>query len=107
MFVAVPADVADGGSMLLENFMHMLGELFPPLFRERWNWDANQAAVVGRVQTEVRGADRFLNRTDKRNVIRLNSDERWIGGSQLRDLIYRGRSPVIVDLNVVQNGDRR
>ena len=53
MLVAVPADIADGGSMLLENFMHVLGELFPALFGERRNGDTDQAAVVGGIQAEV------------------------------------------------------
>src|SRR5437764_6477355 len=50
VLVAVPADVADGGSMLLQDSMDVFGELFPALFGERRNWDTNQTAVVGGIQ---------------------------------------------------------
>src|SRR5262245_29239303 len=106
VLVAVPADIADGGPMLLQDLMYVFGKLFPALFGERRNWDTNQTAVVGGVQTQVGGSDRFLNRTDQRNVIGLNRDQRRIRGSQLRNLINGSRRSVIVNLDIVQNGDR-
>src|SRR5207249_5599453 len=106
VLVAVPADVADGGSMLLQDSMDVFGKLFPAFFGERRNWDTNQTAVVGGIQAQVGGSDRFLNRTDQRNVIRLNRDQRRIRGSQLRNLINGSRRSVIFNVDVVQNGDR-
>src|SRR5207247_8769757 len=50
VIVAVLADVADGGSMLLQDSMDVFGELFPALFGSRRNWDTNQTAVVGGIQ---------------------------------------------------------
>src|SRR5437870_10090298 len=91
VLVAVPADVADGGSMLLQDSMDVFGELFPALFGERRNWDTNQTAVVGGIQAQVGGSDCFFDGTDERNIIRLNRDERRIRGSQLRDLINGSR----------------
>src|SRR5579883_151061 len=107
MFIPVTTDISDGSPMIFEDFVDMLRELFASLFGQCGNRDANQTAVILRIQTEVGCANGFLDRADERYVVRLNSDECRFRSAELGDLVYWSGDTVVVDLNVIEDRDRR
>src|SRR5262249_56747457 len=99
------ADVANRRAMLFENFMNVLRKLLATFFRQSGNGNANEAAVIRWIQSEIGSADGLLDRTDKRRVIRLDSNQSRIGGSELCDLVDGSRNSVVIDLNTVEDGN--
>src|SRR5262249_20533985 len=106
MLVAITADIANGGAVLLQNLVDVFRELLAAFLGQSGNGNSDDAAVVRWIESQIRSADGFLDRTDERNVIRLNSDERGVGSCQLPNLVYRSGNSVVVDLNAVQDRDR-
>ena len=102
-FIAVTADVTYSRAVILKNLVDVLGELFPAIFGERWNRNSDQPAVVRGVQSEIRCADRFLDRPDQRNVIRLNCNECRIRRGKLGYLVDGRRSAVVFDLDIIED----
>ena len=47
--------------MIFGDVVDLFGELFAAFFGEWWNGNAHEFAVVRRIQTEIGGANCFLN----------------------------------------------
>ena len=60
--VRVAADLADDVASLLGLLVDVPRKFLAALVGQRRNRNANDLAVVGRIEPEVRGADRFLDR---------------------------------------------
>src|SRR5688572_21266682 len=103
MLVAVAADVTDGGSMLFEDFVDVPGEHLTTLFSQRRNWNSNEAAIVGGVQSKIRCPDGLFNNTDQRNVVRLHRNQARLRSGELRHLTYGCRDTIVIDLDIVEN----
>src|SRR5438477_12808330 len=106
MLISVAPNVADGGAMFFEDLVDMFGKLFSAVFGKRWNRNANQTSVIRGIQTEVRSANGFFDRSDQGHVIGLDGDQSRVGSSQLCDLAYRCWCSVVIDLDIVEDRDR-
>ena len=71
------------------------------------NRDAHHLAVVGRVQAEVRRADRLLDRAELRRIERLRDDQRRLGNRQAGQLVERHLRAVGLDVDAVEDRHRR
>src|ERR1039457_2999477 len=101
--VAVAADVAHGHAMVLGHAVQFLDELLAPLFGERRYRQADDLAVVARVQPQIAGADHLLDQSDLGYVPWLDGDQVRFRDVQVGNLIeWRGRT-VVVHPKVVQN----
>ena len=105
MFVGVAADVAQGDAALFGDVAEFLGEFAAAVFGERRNGDADDFAVVGRIEAEIGNADAFFNGADDGVVPGLNGDERGFGDVQLSDLIERRGRAEVIDANAVEKAD--
>ena len=52
--VSVPTYVADGGPVIFKDFVDVFSEVSATLFVQSWDWDTNQAAVIGGIEAEIR-----------------------------------------------------
>ena len=59
--VGVATNVANRGAMIFGDVVNLLGELSAAFFGEWGNGNAHEFAVVRRIQTEIGGANCFLN----------------------------------------------
>ena len=59
--VRVATDIAHRRSVVLRDLMDLLSQLFPALFRERWNRNANKFAVVRRIKPKIGSPYRLFN----------------------------------------------
>src|SRR5438128_8519286 len=103
MVVAVAADVADRGAMFFEDSMNVLGECLTALFRQGRDWNADKPSVVGRIQTKVGCPNGFLDRTDERDIIGLDRDQRRVRRGKLGDLVYGSWCSVVIHLDIIEN----
>src|SRR5262249_1776461 len=99
-------NVAHGSSMLFENFVNVLRELFAAFFSESGNGNSDQSPIVGWIQAQIRCSDGFFDWTDERNVVRLNRNQRRFGRCELRNLVYRSGNSIVIDLNIGEDRDR-
>lgn len=76
--------------------------ILTPLFVQRRNRNPNELAVVGRIHSEIVGADRLLDGRDLRGVPGLNGDHTRFGHVQVRDLVDRGRRAIVIDPHVIE-----
>ena len=97
------ADVANRRPVVFQDLMNVFGVLLAPLLGERRNGNPDHASVVGGIQIQIRRPNSFVDRSDQRDVIRLDGDQRWIRSGKLSDLVYGSGSAVVVDLNIVQD----
>ena len=105
VFVGIAADVAQSDAALFGDMVELLGEFAAAVFGERWNGDADEFAIVGRIEAEIRDADAFFNGADDGGIPRLNGDHRGFGDVQLGDLIERRRRAEVIDANAVEKAD--
>ena len=82
--------------------MQLLHQLLAALLGERRNGQADDLAVVGRVEAQVGDADGLLDRPDLRNVPRLDGDQRRLGNVQVGNLVERRGRTVIVHADMIQ-----
>src|SRR4051794_782946 len=102
----VAADVADLHAALLGDVMEDLDHLLAPLLGQRRDGQADELAVVGRVQAEVGVADRLLDRLDRVLVVGLHGQQLRLG-VDARELLERRRRAVVVDVDAVEQRGRR
>ena len=105
--VGVAAHLADAVAALLGQLVDVARQLLAALFGERRERDAHDLAVVGRVQAEIGGANRLLDRAELRRVERLRDDQRRLGNREAGDLVQRHLRAVGLDVDAVENRDRR
>src|SRR5262245_42641605 len=106
MLVAITADIANGGTVFLQNLVNMLRELLAAFLGQSRNGVSDDASIVGWIEAKVGSADGFLDVSDERNVVGLHGDERRVRSCQLPDLVYRSGNSVVIDLNAIQDRDR-
>ena len=91
---------------VLRHPVQALHEFFATLLGQGRDRQPDDLAVVGRIETQVRGADGLFNGADLGDIPRLDGDERRLGNVQVRELVQRRRRPVIVHADVIQNSER-
>src|SRR5690349_16253783 len=92
--------------MMLGSRVHFLDDLFPALLGQWRNREADEFAVIARVEPQIADTDRLLDRSNLRNIPRLNRDQAWLGNMQIGHLIERRGGAVIIHANMVQNAKR-
>src|SRR5918996_5484911 len=102
----VAPDVADRHAPLLGQVFHDLDQLLAPLLRQLRDRQADQLAVVGRCQAELRLLDRPLNRLDRAGIVRLDREHAWLGHVDRRELLERSLLAVVIDLDSVEERGR-
>src|SRR5215216_2236277 len=100
----VPADVADAGPRLLGPVLGQAHVLLAPLLGELGEGQADDLAVVGRVDAQVGVADGLLDRGGGVAVVRRDDQQAGLGGGDAGQLLERGRGAVVVDLEAVDQG---
>ena len=101
--VGVAADDAHGVARLLGHLVDVAGQFLAALVGERRDGDADDLAVVVRVQAEVRGADGLLDRAHQRRVERLRDDHRRLGHRERGHLVERHAGAVGVHVDRVED----
>ena len=89
--------------MLFQNFVQVFYHVLPPLLRERRNRDANHLAIVHRVQSELRGADRLFDCSHRRWIKGLHGNQLRLGSVHLRNLVQRHLRSVVVHTHTVEH----
>src|SRR5271155_1335218 len=91
--------------MVFKDLVQVLHHLFTALFGQRWNRNADDLAIVLRVESTVAGADGFL-------TVRKDAGIEWLNCEQLRfrrvylsDLIERHLRAIRHDLHSVEHVD--
>src|SRR5438094_3388187 len=97
---------ADRGAPVLGDLVHPLGQLLATFLRVGRDRDAHDLAVVGRVETELRGAHRLLDLRDQGRVPRLRHDQRRVRDGQAGHLRQRRLRAVVLDGDAVEDGQR-
>src|SRR5437763_14877043 len=72
LVVHVAAAVTDRHFVLFDDLVDLPGQLFAPLLGQRRNGQANDLAVVGRVDAQIGFLDGLLDRGDGRAIVGLN-----------------------------------
>src|SRR4030095_3870453 len=106
MLVTVATNVAHRSSMLFQNFVYVLRELFAAFLCESGNRNSDQTPIVGWIQAQIRCSDGFFDWTDERNVVRLNRNQCRFGRGELRNLVYRSGNSIVIDLDIIEDRDR-
>ena len=83
----VAADVADGDLGVLGIFADLLREILAALLGQLREDEADDAAVILRVDAEIRGLDGLFNRLEQRPVPRLDDERAGVGGRDGADLV--------------------
>src|SRR2546427_1893805 len=91
----VAADVANRDARLLRLLTHQLHVFAAALFSEWRDGDPDHLAVARRVETLFAGAQRLLDRAHLALVVDLHDEETRLWGADLRELVERGRRPVV------------
>src|SRR5438876_11505609 len=84
LVVHVAAAVTDRHFVLFDDLVDLPGQLFAPLLGQRRNGQADDLAVVGRVETQIGLQNGLLDRADGRAIVGLNDEQPWIGDADLR-----------------------
>src|SRR5262245_46086178 len=105
-FVAVAADVSDRDAMVLSRGVQALDHLLAALLRERGNGQADDFAIVGGIEPEVRHADGLLDGPDLGDIPRRNGNQARLGYVEIGDLIARHERAAGVHADMVQNSER-
>src|SRR5512143_2375270 len=100
----VAADVAQGDLRLLAEFLRQLDEVAPTLLVERRDGDADDLAVVHRVEAEVRGEDRLVDEGDGGAVVRLDRERVGVEDGDVAELVERRERAVVIDPYAVEQG---
>src|SRR3954454_960910 len=98
----VAADVADLDAAVLGDVVRHLDELLAALLGERGDRQPDEVPVVGRVEPEIRVADRLLDRLDRVGVEGLHGEQLRVCGVDRRELLERRRRAVVVDGDAVE-----
>src|SRR4051812_18958442 len=104
---ALRASMTDGDATFLGEFMDHLHQLFAALLGERRNRNANDVAVVGGREPEVRGEDSLLHRLEESFVPRLYREHLGLGRGDAGDLAQRHLVPVRFDAHEIEQRGRR
>ena len=91
----VAADVADGDLGILGVFADLLREILAALLGQLREDEADNAAVILRVDAEIRGLDGLFNCLEQRPVPRLDDERAGVGGRDGADLVDGARLAVI------------
>ena len=89
--------------MLFDDLVDLPGQLFAPLLGQRRNGQADDLAVVGRVETQIGLQNGLLDRADGRAIVGLNDEQPRIGDADLGQPLERGLSPIILHQDVVED----
>src|ERR1039458_9129210 len=81
----------------------LLHQSLAALLGERRNGQANDLAVVGRVEAQVGNPDRPFDRPDLRNVPGLDGDQRRFRDVQVGNLVEWRRGAVVIHPDMIQN----
>jgi len=104
-FVAVAADVADGGAVLLEVAVDVLADLSAALLGHGRDGDAENLAVGDGIEAEIGDADGLLDFLEDVGIIGRDDDELRLWRTELRELIDGGGRAVVVHLDLVEHVD--
>src|SRR6185503_12634474 len=91
--------------MIFGDVVNLFRELFTTLFRQRWNGNAYELAVVRRVETEIRGANRFLDRANLSLIPGLYGEHLRFWGMHRRHLAERRHRAVVINHHRVEQAD--
>src|SRR4051794_14162969 len=103
----VAADVADLDPALLRDVVRDLDELLAALLGQRRDRQADEVAVVRRVEPQVGVADRLLDRLDRARIEGLHREQLRLGRVDRRQLLERRRRAVVLDVDAVEERRRR
>src|SRR5436190_15731559 len=92
--------------MVFGDMVQSLDKLLAALLGQRRNGYADEFTVVPRIEAEVGGADRLLDRSDLRHVPRRDGNQRRLRHVQVGKLVQRRRRAVVIDANVIQDAQR-
>ena len=101
--LSIPADVADGHLAPLAVLLHLLGELLTALLGELGEDQADDLAVVLRIDAEVGRLDGLLDLLEQAAVPRLDDERAGVGGRDGADLVDGARLAVILDRDAVEH----
>src|SRR5581483_3466659 len=107
MLDRVAANVAHGDAAFLRHLPDHLDELLAPLLGELRDRQPDELAVVRRREPEIGLLDRLLDRLDLARVERLDRQHPRLRRADRRHVLQRGRRPVVVDLDAVEERGRR
>jgi len=107
LFVGIPPEPTDVHfrvfSVLLANF----GQLLATFLGERRQRYANDLAVVRRRDAQTRHGDGLFDFLDELRLPGLNREKSGFGGREIGDLSERRHCAVIIDTDIVQQGNGR
>ena len=99
----VAADVADGDLGILGVFADLLREILAALLGQLREDEADNAAVILRVDAEIRGLDGLFDGLEKRAIPRLDDERAGIGGRDGADLVDGARLAVVLHRDAVEH----
>ena len=105
--VGVPAHLTDAVAPVLAQLVDVPRQLLAALFGQGRKGYAHDLAVVGWIQAQVGGADGLFDGPELRRIERLRDDQRRLRNRESRDLVQRHFRAVGLDVDAVQNRDRR
>src|SRR5581483_7803 len=92
-----PAQVADRDLALLSEVPDPLDQFLAPLLGQLREHQADHDPVVGRVETEVRVADRLFDRGQSALVVRAHDQQTRLWNAEAGELLKGGLDPVGLD----------
>src|SRR5579872_413166 len=102
-----PPQVAHRHASFFRLVPHHLDELLAPLLGERRKAEADDGAVVGRRDTDVRGLDRLLDARQRRLVVRRDHEQARLGNAQAGDRPQLDLRAVDIHPEVLHDAGRR
>ncbi|SHS81223.1 Uncharacterised protein [Mycobacteroides abscessus subsp. abscessus] len=97
LVVGLTPDIAQGHLGVLALALGLLDQLAAALLGELRNGDTNDAAIIARVQAQIRVADRVFDGLELVGLIGLDDHHARLGHVDTGHLRDRGRSAVVVD----------
>src|SRR4051794_21189245 len=102
----VAAYVAHGHATVLGDAADDSHHVLAPLLGELRDLQPDHRAVVRGRQAEVGLHDRLLDRLDRRLVVGRHRQQARLGCRDVRQLLERGRGPVVVDVDAIEQRRR-
>src|SRR5437763_8873647 len=103
LVVDVAAAVTDRHFVLFDHLVDLPGQLFAPLLGQWRDRQADDLAVVGRVEAQIGFLNSLLDRADGRAIVGLNDEQPRIGHADLRQPLKRGLGSIILHQDVVED----
>src|SRR5437868_5832107 len=102
MVEGIPAAVPHCYPGFLRALMDLLHQLLAAILRQLGQHEADDLAVIGWIDAQVRLLDGFLDRTEHAAVPRLDQHHAGIGSADIGHAIDRRRRAVVVHLDSIE-----